>query len=521
MKLASTLAFAFSLLPLAAVQAADAPKCLYVEVARLPVRYVGEGLAPAVDGAINGTPATMLVDTGAFDTQMTMNGVDKRDMVLQMTGRSAEGIGGWTRLYATRVKELALGPTRSRRSSYLGVIGDANITPAFDAIVGAPFLLQADLEVDLQAKQIRFFRQKDCEHTDLTLWKEDTIVVPFDFNSESSPNPHFTVLVNGTKLDAVIDTGAHHTTMTTRAAKRLGLDLKGPDVKAAGFLVGVGSERAPQWTSVFKTIKIVDETISDAEIGILDSQGEIGTDLLLGQDFLRAHRVLFAMSQRKLYIAYTGGTPLSRSTGLEPWMRAEAEAGNPDAQYTVARMYGTGRGVARDPVQAKAWLEKASAGGEPHANLMVGRRELLAGHAPEAIQKLQAALEKLPAERYAPMWLYNARVRNGEPELARSELQASLKKQKDDDWPRPIADFYLGKLDAAGLLDQAGKEAKSAKARSCQANGYMSEWHAARGDKAQADSLMASVRAHCSAPRPAVAATAPVAASDTNKDNTP
>jgi lipoprotein NlpI len=115
----------------------------------------------------------------------------------------------------------------------------------------------------------------------------------------------------------------------------------------------------------------------------------------------------------------------------------------------------------------------------------------------EAIPKLRAALDQLPAEHFGALWLYLARVRNGEPDLARSELQAILKKQQDDNWPRPIADFYLGKLDAAGLLDAAGKEAKLARQRSCQAESYMAEWHRAQGDEARASSLLASVRAHC------------------------
>jgi clan AA aspartic protease (TIGR02281 family) len=515
--LTTLLCLACALLPLAPVHALEdtAPRCLYVEMAKLPIRYVGQGLAPAVDGTIDGMPATMLVDTGAFDTQLTMNGANKRDLTLHMTGRLAQGVGGWSRLYAARVREVTLGPTRTRRSVYLSVIGDANLTPAFDAIIGAPFLLQADLEVDLTAKQVRLFRQQDCGKTDLAIWKEDTIVIPFESSRDRSPNPHFTVKVNGVKLDAIIDTGAHHTLMTTDAARRIGIDLKGPDVKRSGYIVGVGSERAAQWTATFKSVEIGNETIRDAELGILESQGELSTDLLVGQDFLRAHRVLFAMSQKKLYIAYTGGTPFSRSTGLEPWMRAEAEAGNPDAQFTVAMMYGSGRGVARDTAQADAWLDKAAAGGEPHANLMLGRRRLQAGQASEAIPKLRAGLALLPAERYGPLWLYTARVRNGEPALAKSELEASVKKQEDD-WPRPIAEFYLGKLDAAGLLDAAGKDAKLAKGRSCQANGYMAEWHRARGDTAQAESLMATVRAHCgAAPAPATPASAPVPVPDT------
>jgi hypothetical protein len=47
---------------------------------RLPVRYVGQGLTPAVEGSIDGMPATMLVDTGAFDTVLTMTGVAKRGL---------------------------------------------------------------------------------------------------------------------------------------------------------------------------------------------------------------------------------------------------------------------------------------------------------------------------------------------------------------------------------------------------------------------------------------------------------
>ena len=518
--LPALLSLACALLLPASVHAADgsAPRCLYVEVAKLPVRYVGQGLAPAVDGTIDGTPATMLVDTGDFDTQLTMNGANKRDLGLQMTGRMIEGVGGWSRLYAARIREMTLGPTKTRRSTYLSVIGDANLTPAFDAIIGAPFLLQADLEVDLSAKQVRFFRQRDCGKTDLAIWKEDTIVIPFESSRDRSPNPHFTVKVNGVKLDAIIDTGAHHTVMTTDAARRIGIDLKGPDIKRSGYIVGVGSERAAQWTAHFKSVEIGNETIHDAELGILESQGELSTDVLIGQDFLRAHRVLFAMSQKKLYIAYTGGTPFSRSAGLEPWMRAEAEGGNPDAQFTVAMMYGSGRGVARDAAQAAAWLDKAAAGGEPHANLLLGRRRLQAGHASEAIPKLRAGLALLPAERYGPLWLYTARMRNGEPDLARSELQASIKKQEDD-WPRPIAEFYLGKLDAAGLLDAAGKDAKLARARSCQANGYMAEWHGAQGDQARADALMATVRAHCGAAPTPAAAPAPAPATSQASDH--
>ena len=490
------------------------PKCTYVEVGKLPIRYVGEGLEPAVDGTINGTPATMLIDTGSSQTHMTMNAATRRDLTLHMTGQWVEGIGGLSRLYSARLKDFAIGPAHAGRRPELTVIGSTTFTPAFDGIVGAPFLLQTDLELDLRAKQMKFYRPLECRKTELLLWKENTVELPFENSRDNSPNPHFTVVVNGKEMDALIDSGAHRSFMMLNAAERAGIDVKGPGVVRMRDAGGIGSDRAPHWIAPVKTIKFGEETISNVELGIIDSQGAHTADLYLGQDFLRAHRVLFAMSQEKLYIAYLGGDVFTRGTGLEPWMRAEADAGNADAQYALAQIYGTGRGVPRDPIQAGVWLDMAANGGQPNASLLRGRRQMLAGHLDTAIPQLRHALDLLPADRLGPLWLYIARVRHGETDLAKTELEAALKQQKEDDWPAPIADFYLGKTNAAQLLEEAGKESKLAHARTCMAQAYMAEWHDARGEAAEAGALKATLRTNCApAPKPVPApapATAPL-----------
>lgn len=491
------------LLAATCAHAADAPRCTYVDIGDLPIRYVGDGLAPAVEGTINDKPALMLVDTGSFQTLLTMNAATRRDLRLSMTGRYVQGIGGNSMLYLTRLQDFSVGPARSARRTELNVIGSTGFTPAFDAIVGAPFLLQADLELDLRDKQMKFYRPRDCGDTPLMLWKEDTIVLPFERDFGRSPNPHFTVRINGKELDAIIDTGAHRSALLLNGARRAGIDVNAPGTVRGPDVVGIGTDRAPHWIVPVKSVQIGDETIANAELGVVDSQGSDVADMLLGQDFLRAHRVLFAMSQQKLYLAYLGGDVFTRGTGLEPWMRAEAEGGNPDAEFALAQAYGRGLGVARDPAQAHAWLTKAAAAHQPHANLLLGRQQMLGGHVPEAIAKLRTALDQLPAERVGPLWLYIAHLRNGEVELAKAELQASLKQQKEDDWPRPIYDFYLGRIDAAHLLDAAGDDRKLAHGRTCMAESYMAEWHAAQGDQAQADALHASVRAHCGPAAPA------------------
>ena len=70
---------------------AAAPECTYMDVGSLPLRYVGESLAPAVAGSINGTPAVMLVDTGASQTSLTMNGATRRDLPLFLARRDERG----------------------------------------------------------------------------------------------------------------------------------------------------------------------------------------------------------------------------------------------------------------------------------------------------------------------------------------------------------------------------------------------------------------------------------------------
>jgi hypothetical protein len=91
----------------------DKPSCSYVEVARVPVHYTGTGLEVTIEGAINGTPALMLADTGAYNSALTRTGTEKRGLRLRMTGRSAAGVGGESRLYKTRVDQFVAGPANS------------------------------------------------------------------------------------------------------------------------------------------------------------------------------------------------------------------------------------------------------------------------------------------------------------------------------------------------------------------------------------------------------------------------
>ena len=67
-----------------------------------------------------------------------------------------------------------------------------------------------------------------------------------------------------------------------------------------------------------------------------------------------------------------GGTPRNEVRAVELFERA-AEKGHKRAQLNLGTLYLRGQGVPRDLIQARAWLEKAAADGDPYALYALGR----------------------------------------------------------------------------------------------------------------------------------------------------
>ncbi|MDP2329984.1 MAG: tetratricopeptide repeat protein [Reyranella sp.] len=67
-----------------------------------------------------------------------------------------------------------------------------------------------------------------------------------------------------------------------------------------------------------------------------------------------------------------GGTPRNEARAVELFERA-SEKGHRRAQLNLGTLYLRGQGVPRDLIQARAWLEKAAADGDPYALYALGR----------------------------------------------------------------------------------------------------------------------------------------------------
>jgi hypothetical protein len=148
----------------ALAQAAEPAKCRYTPIGKLPLRYSGPSLEITTDGTINGTPAELLVDTGASQTFLTPTGTERRGIRKYATGRRTMGIGGTAPLYASIVNEFIVGPVRAGRSN-MPVVSSFGYTPSYDGILGAPFLFQTDMEISLATKELTFFVPENCGST--------------------------------------------------------------------------------------------------------------------------------------------------------------------------------------------------------------------------------------------------------------------------------------------------------------------------------------------------------------------
>lgn len=482
---------------------AAAGACQYIQIANVPLHYVGPRLEIAVEGVINGKPATMLVDTGADRSILTRTGAESHALALKDSNFTARGVGGVSDVYQAYLNEFSIGPAKSTKG-WAEVLGETGDTPAYDAIAGAAFLLQMDMELALADKELKFFQAQDCDQAYLAYWDRNAVVVPFERGLYTgTANPIFAIEIDGHPLRAMIDSGAGGSVVNERVAAAIGLSAGPPAAHQPSYTAGVGSKPVRTWTAHTRSIKIGGETILDADIGVIAALRYEKFDVILGADFLRAHRVLFAMSQKKLYLSYVGGDAFSQGGKVEPWMRKEIDAGNPDAEMALARRYLRGDGVPKDADLAQAWIDKALAHGHVQGNLDRGIDLLKARRFADAAPYLAAALAKLADGRYEALYLYQARVGSGQRALTAQELAQRFAAYGMQAWPGTIAALYLGRIDAATARKQAAAEPGFAHARHCELMEFMAALGHAQGETAQAAEVEAAWTGICATPAPA------------------
>ncbi len=292
--------------------AEDAPvKCKLVKIGEWHLRFLGA--APVVDGAINGKPISILLSTGNDYSFITRAAAEKLDLPMHSTGRYFEGVGGDTRVLMTRVVELRVGSTAAGPMS-VRVVGEKPIN-GVDFVLGYDFFKTMDVELDYANATARLFRPIDCGDKPLAYWDSDAQQLPMDV----SWVPMVTVTVNGREATARISSGVSSSSVHLSFAEKLGITPGSTGVRQGSCTGSFVGDPVHEWIAPFDTIVIGGETIRNAHLRMGDyySGGLLAEDLMLGGDFLKAHRVLISTMQRKLYATYTGGQVFPTIAGID------------------------------------------------------------------------------------------------------------------------------------------------------------------------------------------------------------
>ncbi len=295
--------------------------CKFFQIADLPVRVVKNKLI--VDGAINGQKIGIFIDTGTTTTMILRPATDRLGLERhELRGYRIFGIGGETKAEYALIDEFKIGQA-SRKGWKMLVAGEHDFGEEVAVLLGEDFFGQIDVEFDLAHGAVRLFQPKNCDGVSLAYWTtEEPREVAIDAIYEAQPRILLTVQINGQPVKAMLDSGAGTSLLTKLDAARLGVTPETAGVVAADGGRGLGPKQVNFWVGPFDSVVIGNEIINHTQIPFGDMyKDETYTSLgsrvaknveqdqpmLLGADFLRAHRVLVSLSQRKMYFTYLGG----------------------------------------------------------------------------------------------------------------------------------------------------------------------------------------------------------------------
>jgi tetratricopeptide (TPR) repeat protein/predicted aspartyl protease len=312
---------------LACAGPAPAEGCTLAKYGTLSVEMIGE--RPTTLVKVNGAVTRFAIDTGAWFSFMSRANADALGLKLVPApfGFRMGGIGGSADAEIARIKDLGILDTDLHNVDFLLGGSDAG-----EGSLGANLLDFADLEIDLAQGRVTLFKPEGCHKSALAYWvkKGGTYNVadlrPFDLNDRRS---FVDVTIDGKSIRALLDSGATATLLDRRAAERIGIDLKGPGVKPGVRIHGVGAKTYQSWVVPIDTFSVGTETIQHSEMLVMDGNfGDGSVDMVLGVDFMLAHHMYIANSQRKLYFTYNGGRVFSLDTASIGAHESAAAAAN-------------------------------------------------------------------------------------------------------------------------------------------------------------------------------------------------
>jgi tetratricopeptide (TPR) repeat protein/predicted aspartyl protease len=314
---------------------AFASSCELGKMAEFPITMTN--LRPLMTAKINDADAHFLVDSGAFYSMISAASAEEFKLATYPApfGFYITGIGGGTASASiAKVGVFTLAGVPLHNVEFL--VGGSEAGEGSIGILGQNVLHIADVEYDLGQGVVRLMKARNCSKALIAYWVNGTSTPYSVINIESTtrlkPFTTGSASINGTQIRVMFDSGAGVSTLSLKAAARVGIKPDSPGVVYAGRTHGIGRNTIPSYIAPFSSFKIGEEEIRNTKLRIADIDLP-DADMLIGPDFFLSHRIYVANSQHKLYFTYNGGpvfnlsgakyagaapAPTNTSTATEP-----------------------------------------------------------------------------------------------------------------------------------------------------------------------------------------------------------
>ena len=268
--------------------------------------------APIVDGEINGVKVKIMIDTGSRTSIIA----EPAARALGMTAGTNPGgyVFGAGATYSIIPRSLKIGTLTATDSPPFPVGEPIFGEPDIAMLLGADFLNRFDVEFDLADNMIRLFHAEGCTTPQLVYWNKPysqaALAPGGGFLAEAS--------LNGKRVLAAIDTSASRSLVDAAAAAGAGEPIP-PHPQFVVDTVGPTSREA--WNDDFASVALGDESIAHARVEVADfARGGHGDapSMLIGEDFLHAHRVMIDNRNHVMVFSYTGGPIFSTPVAAQP-----------------------------------------------------------------------------------------------------------------------------------------------------------------------------------------------------------
>ena len=261
---------------------------------------------PLVPATIGGRAVSFVLDTGAQDLLLTPEAAARLALPRDPARRTLVlGTGGAAVAENALLPGLSLGgpgpggvEMGPRSVPVSPLPGLPDVDPPLAGLLGASLLARYDLDLDLPGGRVALHEVRDCPGG-VRPFPAPYVMAPLFLTPQGEP--FVTVLVDGTPMEALVDTGSRGTVLTEAAAARAGL-------RPVGDGVTRGAEGASMAlrTAVIGEMRLGWEALRGVTVGVAPLRLARG-DMLLGADYFAGRRVWLSYSGRRLFVQVPRG----------------------------------------------------------------------------------------------------------------------------------------------------------------------------------------------------------------------